>query len=164
MVAGRLIASCGKDKIKPEIVQTFTQFGAVQLEGGAKYELKETAITYFADLSVFMGDTDFAPYFEKVLSEILKTCGEENDLQEPENQPKKAGFSLDSDSEEDGGHQFVDLANLDEKSSAINALGVMGMHVPKLMGTKLKEIMEALEGLQQHFHENVKYHVCLTYM
>lgn len=93
-----------------------------------------------------MGDTDFAPYFEKVLSEILKTCAEDNDLQDAEKQPK-AGFSLDSDSEEGGATQYVDLANLDEKSSAINALGVMGMHVPKLMGTKLKEVMEALEGL-----------------
>lgn len=59
MVAGRLIASCGKDKIKPEYVTTFTNFGAIHLEGESKYELKETAITYFADLSVFMGDQDF---------------------------------------------------------------------------------------------------------
>lgn len=60
--------------------------------------------------------------------------------------------------------QYLDLANLDEKSSAINALGVMGMHVPNLMAGKLKEVMDGLEGLQFHFHENVKYHVALTYM
>jgi len=80
MVAGRLIASCGKDKINQEIVTEFTNFGVVQLEGGNKFELKETAITYFADLSVFLGDVNFAPYFDKVLFEILKTCAEENDL------------------------------------------------------------------------------------
>jgi len=38
------------------------------------------------------------------------------------------------------------------------------MHVPNLMGGKLKEVMDGLEGLQFHFHENVKYHVALTYM
>jgi hypothetical protein len=84
MVAGRLIASCGKDKIKPEVVTTFTNFGAVHLSGGSKFELKETAITYFADLSVFLGDQDFAPYFDKVIEEILKTCNEDNDLKDAE--------------------------------------------------------------------------------
>ena len=53
---------------------------------------------------------------------------------------------------------------MDEKSAALNALGVMGMHVPKLFDTKLKEVCEGLEQLQNHFHENVKYHVILSYM
>jgi hypothetical protein len=53
---------------------------------------------------------------------------------------------------------------MDEKSAALNALGVMGMHVPKLFSTKLKEVCEGLEQLQGHFHENVKYHVVLSYM
>ena len=146
MVAGRLIASCGKDKIKQEYVTEFTKFGGIHLEGTSKFELKETAITYFADLSVFLGDKDFAPYFEKVLSEILKTMSEDNDLKDAE-KTAKAGFSLDSDSDDGEGGQYVDLANLDEKVSAINALGVMGMHVPELMSTKLKEVMEGLENL-----------------
>lgn len=62
------------------------------------------------------------------------------------------------------GGQYVDLANLDEKSSAINAIGVMGMHVPNLMYGQLARVMQGLEGLEHHFHENVKYHVTLTYM
>jgi hypothetical protein len=40
----------------------------------------------------------------------------------------------------------------------------MGMHVPNLMYGQLARVMEGLEGLEQHFHENVKYHVALTYM
>ena len=102
MVAGRLIASCGKDKIKPEYVTTFTNFAALHLVGESKFELKETAITYFADLSVFLGDTDFAPYFDKVITEILKIMAEDNDLQDAE-KTAKAGFSLDSDSEDGEG-------------------------------------------------------------
>ena len=82
MVAGRLIASCGKDKIKPEYVTTFTNFGATHLVGESKFELKETAITYFADLSVFLGDEGFQPYFENVVNEILKILAEDNDLQD----------------------------------------------------------------------------------
>lgn len=60
MVAGRLIASCGKEKIKPEYVTTFTNFGGQHLQGGSKFELRETAITYFADLAVFLGDDGFS--------------------------------------------------------------------------------------------------------
>lgn len=40
----------------------------------------------------------------------------------------------------------------------------MGMNVPKLMATKMKEITDGLEQMQFHFHENVKYHVALAYM
>lgn len=80
MVAGRLIASCGKEKIDVNTVNVFTAFGLQHLDGGNKFELKETAITYFADLSVFLGDENFGQYFEKVLTEILKTCAEDNDL------------------------------------------------------------------------------------
>jgi hypothetical protein len=102
MVAGRLIASCGKDKIDAATVNVFTAFGLKHLEGGNKFELRETAISYFADLSVFLGDENFGQYFENVLTIILKTCAEENDLKETE-KTEKVGFSLDSDSEDGEG-------------------------------------------------------------
>ena len=92
-----------------------------------------------------MGDELFQPYFDQVITEILKTCNEENELQATETE-KKPGFSLDTDSEDDGeAAMHLDVATLDEKSSAINALGVMGMNVPNLMHGKLEEIMSALE-------------------
>jgi len=62
------------------------------------------------------------------------------------------------------GETYADLAIMDEKSAALNALGVMGMHVPNLFKTKLKEVCEGLEALQNHFHENIRYHVILSYM
>ena len=58
----------------------------------------------------------------------------------------------------------IDVATLDEKASAVNALGIICCHSPKLCQTKFKEILEALEKLQFYFHENVKYHVSLAYL
>lgn len=57
----------------------------------------------------------------------------------------------------------VDVATLDEKASAVNALGIICCHAPKLCQGRIKEILEALEGLHNYFHENVKYHVALAY-
>jgi hypothetical protein len=39
----------------------------------------------------------------------------------------------------------VDVNTLDEKASAVNALGIMGCHAPVLCQTRFKEICEALE-------------------
>ena len=37
------------------------------------------------------------------------------------------------------------------------------MNAPKLSSSRAPDILKALEGLQKHFHENIKYHVSLTY-
>ena len=81
-----------------------------------------------------------------------------------EEKEKGQGFSLDSDSEQ--GELIgmdIDVATLDEKASAVNALGIIGQHSPKLCQSKMKDMLEALEKLQFYFHENVKYHVSLAY-
>jgi hypothetical protein len=57
----------------------------------------------------------------------------------------------------------VDVNTLDEKASAVNALGIIGCHAPVLCQTRFKEILEALENNQFYFHENIKY-VSLAYL
>ena len=76
--AGRVLAACGKDQVDAQTLQVFTAFGLECLKGDAnrQYELRETAVTYFADLSVLLKE-DIAPYFTPVMDEILKICGEE---------------------------------------------------------------------------------------
>lgn len=58
----------------------------------------------------------------------------------------------------------IDVACLDEKSAAVNAIGQICLHAPVTCQRKMKEIADALEHLQFYFHENVKFHVCLSYM
>ena len=89
-------------------------------------------MTYFADLSILIRE-DIAPIFEQVIGEILKTCNSESEFIEIK-KTKDKGFSLDSDSEDNNSEQGVDvdLNHLDEKASAINALGMLCMYCPKL--------------------------------
>lgn len=142
MCAGRLAAACGKEKFPDKAIEAFTQFGmqCLSTEGDNKYELRETSITYFADLSVFLKD-DIAPVFDQVMTEILKTCNAVDEYKDPNKESTEAGkstaasgagFSLDSDSDAEEMDVEIDVNHLDEKSAAVNALGVIGQHCPKL--------------------------------
>lgn len=58
----------------------------------------------------------------------------------------------------------IDIGHVDEKASAINALGILAMHAPHLCFARMPEILAALEKHQFFFHENVKFHTVLSYM
>ena len=111
---------------------------------------------------------DIAPVFETVMTEIIATCVKEDEMKETFEKKKEEGpgFSLDSDSAGEGEliGLDVDVATLDEKASAVNALGIIACHSPKLCQSRFQEILDALEKLQFYFHENVKYHVSLAYL
>jgi hypothetical protein len=133
MCAGKLAASCGKENFPKEAIEVFTQFGLECLKSDNKYELRETAISYFSDLSLLLKE-EIAPVFETVMNEIIKTCMQEDQMKETydtKEKDKAGGFSLDSDS--DQGELIgmdVDVATLDEKASAVNALGIISCHSP----------------------------------
>jgi hypothetical protein len=80
------------------------------------------------------------------MNEVLKTCMKEDDYKQTYEEKKEKGFSLDSDSEEPELLGIdVDVNTLDEKASAVNALGIIGCHAPVLCQSRFKEICEALE-------------------
>lgn len=56
MCAGRLASACGKEDFPQEAIEIFTKFGLACLTQDAerKLELRETAITYFSDLSILI--------------------------------------------------------------------------------------------------------------
>jgi hypothetical protein len=143
----------------------FTLFGLECLKEDNKYELRETAISYFSDLTVLMKE-EIAPVFDQVMTEILKTCMQEDKFEETyENKKKEGDFSLDTDSDEPELMGVdVDVNTLDEKAAAVNALGIIGCHAPNLCQKRFKEICDALENNQFYFHENIKYHVSLAYL
>ena len=165
MCAGKLASSCGKENFPEAAITAFTNFALECLKHDNKFELRETSITYFSDLSVLIKE-DMAPVFETVITEILKTCEKDEEFKETLNEKKEGqGISLDSDSEQGDGMMGinVDVNSLDEKSAAINALGIIAMNSPKLFQTKMKQVIETLEKLHFYFHENIKFHVVLAY-
>jgi hypothetical protein len=166
MCAGRLAAACGKDQFPTQAVDVFTKFGLECLKADNKYELRETAMTYFSDLSTLLKE-DIAPVFDQVLNEIIKSMNAEDEIDGEENGPetkKSKGFSLDSDSEEcDEEGYDVNINQIDEKASAINSLGIICQNAPRLCANRRKDILDALEKNHQYFHENIKFHVTTAY-
>ena len=71
MCAGQLASAVGKDKFPPECIEVFTNF-ALQTLAQDKFELRETAISYFAELARIMKG-EMAPIINKVLDEILNS-------------------------------------------------------------------------------------------
>lgn len=75
----------------------------------------------------------------------------------------KEGFSLDSDSEEgDIAGIDIDPEFLDEKCAAVHAIGNLALNCSGLMQPHLERVCKILEELGSYYHENVRYHVCLT--
>lgn len=115
-----------------------------------------------------------APVFDKVITEIINTCNADDEIKVDDKEGEEGGkstsagtgFSLDSDSDKDAEEVdiAVDVNHLDEKSSAVNALGVIGQHSPKLCQGKGAEILKTLTEMQFYFHPNVRLQVIYAYL
>ena len=150
--AGKLAAAVGSDKFPKDALEGFVVFAKDCLKQDTnKMELRETAMTFFYELSCLLGE-GIAPIFPEVMPEILKTCTRDDDFEDVKkegNGPDGAkGFSLDSDSDDgDALGLEVDTACLDEKAAAVNAIGYMFLNAPLTCKTMMPEILEALEKL-----------------
>jgi len=75
MCAGQLASAVGKEKFPQECIEVFTKY-ALEFLVMDKFELRETAISYFAEL-VRILKSEMQPIIDTVLSEILKSCKSE---------------------------------------------------------------------------------------
>ena len=129
-----------------------------------KYELRETAISYFAELARVI-KLEMAPIINVVIDEILKTCKSEEGVKQQVEGKTKDAYALDSDSDE--GELVgidVDVNFIDEKSAAVHALGNISLFCLDLLMPRMEEILAALSDISFYFHENIRYHVCQTYV
>jgi len=137
--AGKLAASVGREKFPQAALDAFITFAKSCLkQDDNKYELRETAMTFFYELTDLL-EEDIAPHFNEVVTELLKTCNKDDEFEDTKkdgaqgNGPDPAkNFSLDSDSDEEDDQYGlgVDVACLDEKAAAVNALGYMFFAAP----------------------------------
>ena len=107
-----------------------------------------------------------APILDQVLTEILNSCKSNAGVKEEIEQKPKEAFSLDSDSEDEADlvGMDVDVNFIDEKSSAVHALGNIALHCCGLLLPRMQEILDVLSEISFYFHENIRYHVCQTYL
>ena len=166
MCAGQLASAVGKDKFPKECIEVFTKV-ALEFLAMDKFELRETAISYFAELVRILKD-EMAPIINTVLDEILKSCKSDAGFQEEHAKKSKDAFSLDSDSEDENQASLVgmnvDVNFIDEKSAAVHALGNIGLFCGGLILPRMQEIVDVLGEIGDYFHENIRYHVCMTYL
>jgi len=74
---------------------------------------------------------------------------------------------LESDSDDDGEQKVssidIDQSFIDEKAAAIHALGNIFMNCSSLCFPNLPMIITTLKEMLFYMHENIRYHVCLTF-
>jgi hypothetical protein len=89
------------------------------------------------------------------------------DMEADNDKKKGKDFSLDSDSDEIQGGDIVgmdiDINFLDEKASAVHALGHLCIFAMPCLMDQLPKILATIKELEKYFHENIRYHICLTY-
>ena len=74
MCAGNVAAACGKANFPQEALEEFTKFGLECIQQqDAKYELRETAISYFSEISKILR-SEIAPILPQIIPPILKAC------------------------------------------------------------------------------------------
>lgn len=105
-----------------------------------------------------------APIMDQVLKEVLSSCASSVGINKETEKKQKDQFSLDSDSDDEEVVGIdVDINFLDEKSSAVHTLGNLCLFSPSLTFPRIQEILDTLKEIEMYFHENIRYHVCLTY-
>jgi hypothetical protein len=57
----------------------------------------------------------------------------------------------------------VDVNFIDEKTSAVHALGNICLFCTTAILPRMQEIIDVLGAISFYFHENIRYHVCLSY-
>ena len=158
MCTGALASVAGKDKFPREALEEFTKFGLECLaQEDAKFQLRETAIQYFTEISKVL-KSEMAPIFNIILEQVLKTAASEKGINYENATKKEGGFSLGSDSEDEGPCNIdINTDFIDEKSSAIHCIGNFGLNCSGLMFPHMENVCKHLEDVGFYFHENIRY-------
>lgn len=96
------------------------------------------------------------------MTEVLASCKSSEGIKQEVQGREKEAFSLDSDSEDETElvGMDVDVNFIDEKSSAVHALGNLCLFCPTQVLPRMNEVLDTLSELGFYFHENIRYHVC----
>ena len=57
----------------------------------------------------------------------------------------------------------VDVNFIDEKAAAVHAVGNIALFCTSLILPRMQEVLDVLSEISFYFHENIRYHVCLSY-
>ena len=133
MCAGNLAQACGDSNFPQEALTTFTTFALECLQQtDAKYELKETAINYFSEISKIL-KSKMESIIPVIVPLVLESTNTKVAAEGPnDGKAATAEFDLDSDQDDDP-DMFLDLEGVDEQVSAIHCLGNLSLNCSGLM-------------------------------
>jgi hypothetical protein len=121
-------------------------------------------LAYFAELSRILKN-DMAPIINQVLDEILARCNSGEGVKNEIEKTERDAFSLDTDSEDEGA--IIGIWTWMSTSFMTNLLPATRLEIfpsSALLLPRMEEILDVLNGIAFYFHENIRYHVCLTYL
>ena len=115
MCAGNLAQACGDSNFPQEALTTFTTFALECLQqSDAKYELKETAINYFSEISKIL-KSNMGSIIPVIVPLVLECTNTKVAAEDPDDsKPVTAELELDSDEDDDSEYD-IDLEGVDEQ-------------------------------------------------
>lgn len=128
-----------------------------------KEQLKEASINFFYNVADTIGN-EFSVLLDKVMPEVLKSASSDKGVDYVKE--KKQEFSLDTDSEDDEAevkHMNVKVSMMDEKASAIHALGSFAKSCNVPFQKYLKQVVSILDENYNSFYDNIRVQCIITY-
>lgn len=161
---GKLGFAAGRAKYQPYL-ESFSQRVLADLQKWELFEMSEAAYSYFGDMAKLLG-SDFAPMLATLVPLAIKSCMSEEGIKKEYEEKKKEDFSFGSDSEDDDANLkgvTVRTAFIDEKTTALHALGLFSISCPKAFLQYMPNCIQMLETIWNYFNETVRYQVVQTY-
>lgn len=129
-----------------------------------KEQLKEASINFFYNVADTIGN-EFSVLLDKVMPEVLKSASSNKGVDYVKQ--KKQEFSLDTDSEDEYETDFknmnVKVTVMDEKASAIHALGSFAKSCNIPFQKYYKQVISILDENYNSFYDNIRVQCIITY-
>ena len=164
IAAGHIGLGVGKDLFQ-NYIQPIAAEAMKELTGWESFDLSEAAYSFFGDMANLLHN-EFSSYLQDLVPLAFKSCLADDGIEKHFKEKEK--FSLDSDSEDEekvDNLQSITFKTtfIDEKASAIHALGIWALNAPLAFQPYMDKCLEVFEGLWGYFHENIRYQMLLTY-
>jgi len=158
---GKLAESAGLELFKPYLEMCSKRILAEMQSKGNLYEMHEAGYSYFGDIVKLLGE-QFTTMNSILVPMLIKSLNSSEGVKHhyaEKNKDKIQIAESDSDSENDEDLKGVSVrtAFLDEKVSALHALGRFAKYCPKGFLPFMRDSLEAMDPLTDYFHEAIRY-------
>eukprot|EP00826_Nyctotherus_ovalis_P024341 TRINITY_DN1883_c0_g1_i18.p1 TRINITY_DN1883_c0_g1~~TRINITY_DN1883_c0_g1_i18.p1 ORF type:complete len:577 (+),score=148.63 TRINITY_DN1883_c0_g1_i18:1647-3377(+) len=157
---GRLAHAVGKEKYQPYLEPISQKVMAIFKEHKAM-ELSEAGLNYFSDIAQILKE-DFAPLLPTLIPIVNKACVTDDGLK-IDYKEEDANFIDLGDDEPEMKNLFVSSSSINERSSALYAMGMFALSCPKGFLPYVKTCLDTLEVIRDFVNESIRAQAIQTY-